>query len=212
MSKSSENPDFYDALKKAQPLAFLASFSLIIGIISSSDTSTSIPDIQSDAILAGFMFIFSFITAVVSQITKKSVLISRFTRFSQYFFFTIGIIYFLFVALKFSETLLQIPTIFTGWLIIFLGIGLFVRIYPIKRKLWHGIKMLNEIEDKICYPTMGLAFFILGGSFVASALFQQNFDWVTIVVLSLSVGISGFLLLFACEMFRFVQLVRRMRR
>jgi len=204
------NSDFYEALRNAQPFAFLASFSLIIGVISTVNNS-SLPDIQSDAIIAGFMFIFAFITAIVNQVGRESDFIERFTRLSQYFFFIIGIIYFLFIALKFSETLLQIPTIFGGWLVIFLGIGFFVRIYPIKKNFLRGKNKLIEIEDKIAYPIIGIGFFILGGSFVTSALFQQTLNWVIVFVWSLSFGVIGFFLYTGCEILRLTLLAKRMK-
>lgn len=205
------NSDFYAALKNAQPFAFLASFSLIIGIISSANES-SLPDIQSDAIIAGFMFIFAFITSIINQVYKESDSIERFTRFSQYFFFTIGLVYFLFIALKFSETLLQIPTIFGGWLVIFFGIYFFVKVYPIKKNFWRSKKKLIEIEDKIAYPLIGLAFFIMGGSLVTSALIQQTFDWFSVILWSISFGIAGFFLYMGCEILRLVLLTRKWRR
>ena len=205
------NSDFYDVLRKTQPYAFLASFSLIIGIISSAK-DYSLPDIQSDAIIAGLMFIFAFITAITNQVFKKSDLIEKFTRLSQHFFFVIGLIYFLFIALKFSETLLQIPTIFVGWLVIFLGIGFFVRIYPIKKNFWRTKKKLIEIEDKIAYPLIGLGFFIMGGSLVVSALFQQTLDWSTVFLLSISFGVIGFSLYMGCEILRLESLRRRLKR
>lgn len=211
MEKNLANSDFYDALKKAQPLAFLASFSLIIGIISSVNDS-SLPDIQSDAIIAGFMFIFAFITAMINQVFKESVSIEKFTRLSQYFFFVIGIIYFLFIALKFSETILQIPTIFVGWFIIFLGISFFVRVYPIKKNFWRGKNKFIEIEDKIAYPLVGLGFFILGGFLVASALFQHTFDWVVLILSSVSFWVAGFFLYMVCDLLRLELKIRRLRR
>ena len=85
---------FYDGLKNSQPLVFLASFSIIIGILTWDHEA--LPNIHKYAIIAGLSFIFSFVMSLSSQyIGNKWDSFRQFANWSKFLFLVIGIIHFI---------------------------------------------------------------------------------------------------------------------
>lgn len=105
---------FYEALKNSQPLAFLASISIGIAVLIHS-TSQQLPTIYNYAIIAGAMFLASFITSLVYQLLAVSQEFKQQARWSQYAFMAFGILYLFLIMLNFSQTIPQIIFIVFGW-------------------------------------------------------------------------------------------------
>lgn len=125
---------FYDFLRKSQPLAFLASFSMIIAVFAHSNKDIPTP-VYNDAATASMMFIISFITSMLSQLAHEndvrnkepfSPAASEALRYGTYFFFGIGVIYLLFIANEFGKSSLPIPQIVFGWFKLFVSITMIV--------------------------------------------------------------------------------------
>jgi hypothetical protein len=209
-----ERINFYTALKNSQPLAFLASFSIIIGILSLD--KPALPAIHQDAILAGFMFIFSFIASLVSQISEnRDKALEILGRGSTYFFLSVGILYLLSIAAKFSTIFSQIPTFVFGWMLLFMGGAFFIQIViklQTTKKILRGPNKLLDIQNEIAQPIIGSGFLILGGFLLASAFLERDFDWIVLIQTSITIGGIGALVLFGSAIIEGINYLRKGRK
>src|ERR1700687_5401102 len=168
---------FYECLKNAQPLAFLASLSIVIAAF--TYTNIKVPNVYVDAVIASFAFLFSFIFSLISQLYKPEVIIFDlqkgedkysnifvdyflgFCRYGVYFFLIIGIIYLLLVAFEFSKTHLQLYSILFAWAEFFVGtmtLALGVKALTFIKRL--EVKPINIIIISIVGTVIGGGFAI----------------------------------------------------
>ena len=192
MENDSGDPLFYNALKNAQPLAFLASFSIIIGIIAYGNDEIS--KIHQDAIIAGVMFILSFIMSLLFQLFPQSGL-SSLARYTKYFFVAVGIFHLLYIVVTFGADIDKIPIFVAGWLFFALGIVTFLRGYARQKTLLMK-KKLFLINYKISPIISGLGFLIIGipALFVAFTGEVLPFDWSWLLYIGMPLGAFGFFL------------------
>lgn len=167
---------FYDSLKNAQPLAFLASLSIVIAAFTYSNEK--LPNVYVYATLASFTFLFSFIFSMISQLYRPEYKISiiesppgfiraykdlfiLFSRSGVYFFLIFGIIYLLLVAYEFTKIHLQLFNVLIGWLQLFTGT---VAGYAV-------IKLLTKIKRTKVRITRNATFVIfMASAFSASCI------------------------------------------
>jgi len=195
MTSQSKDPKFYEALKNSQPLAFLASFSIIIGILALN--YEDLRQIHDNAIIAGFMFIFSFIMSLVFQIFgDRNYGLSQLARYSKYFFLAVGIFHLLLIAIHFGAEIEKIPKFVVGWLCLVLGGSVFGVAYTKKRTSFHHEKSYL-IYDKTGPTLLGLGFLIIGifALFVTFTGYEIPFDWVWIVYLGMFISMIGVVLM-----------------
>ncbi|HJW19927.1 MAG TPA: hypothetical protein VJ571_05160 [Candidatus Nitrosotalea sp.] len=129
------NSRFYDALKNSQPLAFLASLSIVIAAFTYN--VKDLPQVYPNAISGAFSFIFAFVFSMISLILqdKDFPKISFYLRLGTYFFLGVGILYILFIAIAFSGKIPQIPQTFMAWTYGFVGIGATLTVWRIREKM-----------------------------------------------------------------------------
>lgn len=127
------NKIFHEFLKNSQPLAFLASFSMIIAVFAFSNKEFG--SIYTNAVLAASMFTVSFVCSYLSQVFvhreekegyDKPFSLFESIRYGTYFFFGIGVIYLILIVNEFAKSLPQIPSIVSGWIWLFAGLSLIV--------------------------------------------------------------------------------------
>jgi len=192
MEKESKDLFFYDALKNAQPLAFLASFSIIIGIISFSNIELS--KIHQDAIIAGVMFILSFIMSLLFQLFSKSGL-ADLAKYTKYFFLAVGIFHLLHIVTTFGSLIDKIPIFVAGWLFFVLGAVTFIQGYT-RQKTVLMKKKLFWINYKLSPIIMGSGLLIIGipALFVAFTGEILPFDWVWLLIIGIPLALFGMVL------------------
>ncbi|CDI04949.1 cupredoxin domain-containing protein [Candidatus Nitrosotenuis uzonensis] len=132
--KNIENK-FYEFLRDAQPLAFLASFSMIIAVFAfPNDRFNSVFEF---AAIASAMFLVSFIVSLIGRIALFGESLEKsdrstytdLARYGTFFFFGIGIIYLILILLEFSKTISSsITSISIGWVPLFMGIAIFLSV------------------------------------------------------------------------------------
>ncbi len=199
MTSDPSDSKFYEAIKNSQPLAFLASFSIIIGILALNNDD--LRQIHNDAIIAGFMFIFSFIMSLIYQIFgDRNNGLSPLVRYSQYFFLAVGIFHLLLIAIKFSAEIEQIPKYVVGWLFFVLGGTMFVYAYTKKRIPLHNEKSFL-IYDKTGLSLLGLGMLIIGvfALFVTFTGYEVPFDWLLPLYLGVFISMIGVALMVTGE-------------
>ena len=161
MTDNDKDEKFYIALRNAQPLAFLASISIAIAAFIHS-TTQPIGQTFDYAIIAGSMFLFSFIASLVYQVIRINEEFTQYVRWSQYFFLALGIVYLLLILLNFSQSIPQIIELVLGWVFLVGGISYVI---PLRRR-WNRIK-----NKKGQFIHVG---FIIAILFIMSALFLIN--------------------------------------
>ena len=144
---------FYDALKNAQPLAFLASVSIGIAVLIHAIPTPQLPvGIDNYAISAGSYFLFSFIVSLVYQIVEFPKRTKQFLRWTKHFLLVIGILFLLLIVLTFSIKIPQIVTLPMGWVFLAMGIYMIIDL----KKEWKSIK-----KDKFRIGMVIFLFFIV---------------------------------------------------
>ena len=105
------------ALKKAEPLGFLASLSLVISTFTFGGEG-NIYRIYSYSVVSAFMFIFSFVSSIFNQYLKSVEsnnpiinIMQAVTNFGKCFFLVIGLISLILIAIQFGQSQPQISTI-----------------------------------------------------------------------------------------------------
>jgi len=201
---------FYEFLRKSQPLAFLASFSMIIAVFAHSNKDIPIP-VYNDAATASMMFIISFITSMLGQLTAENDVrnkelypstISEAFRYGTYFLFGIGVIYLLLVASEFSKLSLPIPQIVFGWFKLSVGImtaaviRLVIKRYREKNYsgLFTGFSIVGLLGFSI--PSILLGAADVSGAFIPFTI-DQNVQHYLTYTLYVSIGliISGVIMM-----------------
>ena len=168
--KATNDREFYSALKNAQPLALLGSLSIVIAVFSTENYS----EIHSYAIIAGFMFIFSFISSLFYQlIFVKEGGLRQFVRWTVYFFLIIGIAQLLRVAVGLSTTIPQIMSFVLAW--VFLAMSL-AWIIPLRNlikqlRLEHG-KIPNDEKPRLITIVIMMLFFLFVTGWMLAAAFS----------------------------------------
>ena len=180
-------------LKNAQPLAFMASLSIIIAAFTFDEDK--LPNVSSNAIIAAFMFLISFVLSLIDQIPiKKENGDMSPLRFGKYFFLGIGILYLLLITWEFSKSLTQIGTIVVGWLT--LSVGVTTLPILILRKGKFTKHQTTSIFAKLATATMTIfssSFIVVGGGTVASIFLTQKFDERMLSYLHTGIMTAGFL-------------------
>ncbi|HKG87448.1 MAG TPA: hypothetical protein VKA95_03915 [Nitrososphaeraceae archaeon] len=145
--------DLLRALKKAEPLGFLASLSLVISTFT-FDGVGNIYKIYSYSVVSAFMFIFSFVSSIFNQyfmsVESNNSIISSMrvvTNFGIYFFLIIGLIFLSLIAYQFGQSQTQISIItgaFFGSFVFIMGIWVLVK----------RLKKAIEQRGKISFSAM----------------------------------------------------------
>lgn len=148
---------FYTFLKDAQPIAFLASFSMIIAVF-------AFPNVQFNSIykyaaIASSMFLISFVFSLISRVAivrEKEENVERsyytnFTRYGTFFFLSVGFVNLGLIVVEFSNSVQSIKFWIWGWLSLFLGlIILYYRWNPasaiLKKKNFRSLDSLLTIS------------------------------------------------------------------
>ncbi len=158
--------DFFGALRNAQPIAFLASLSLIIATF----TFTNFPNVYSNAIIASFMFIFSFVLSILIQIKIVKERLSAnepfwtLIRVGTYFFLAMGIIYLILIAVEFGKLQQQIFLLTKGWYWAFFGVFIIYTASQTIKKLnnLHGYDFTIDAALSIVAVLFGIDMSVMG--------------------------------------------------
>ncbi len=176
---------FYEGLKNSQPLAFLASFSIIIGILTWENSS--LPNVHKYAIIAGLSFIFSFVMSLSSQYFGDLWhSFRKFANWCKFLFLGIGIVHFILIAGEFGKPIPELWSIIFGIVALSLGGGLFIPLTTIKKRFQKNI--FTRLQNQIILPFVGAGFLFVGGTLILnsfwnlSSYFNQVFLlWISIV-------------------------------
>lgn len=170
------NSHFYDALKNAQPLAFLASLSIVIAAFTYN--IKDLPQVYPNAISGAFSFIFAFIFSIVSQILRDkdwSKLVF-YLQLGTYFFLGVGILYLIFIATAFSEKITQIPQTFLAWSYGFIGIASTLSV-------WRDLKKIKMKKQLLFFDKLTLPVSVL----IASAAWFATFAKLTSAIVGIQI-------------------------
>lgn len=116
---------FHKSLNNAQPIAFLASLSIVIAAFTFSNEE--LQSVSTYAVVAGFMFLFSFIASLGNQINlvkqddDNYEYYEKISRYGSYAFLSIGIGYLLLLAYEFGKSLPEIYLLTSGYVMFFAG-------------------------------------------------------------------------------------------
>jgi hypothetical protein len=132
--------DLLKAIKRAEPLAFLASLSLVISAFSFQGLG-NLSKIYGYSVVSAFMFIFSFLFSIaahyliLTKITQRLdpylKILQRIMNFGIYFFLIIGMLFLILIAYQFGQSQPQIFTItyaFLGSFIFYMSITIFFKL------------------------------------------------------------------------------------
>lgn len=162
--------DFYTALRDSQPLAFLASLSIAIAVLSGN----KIAEIHNHAIIAGSMFIFSFIISMFSKtVVMSEGELKQYVNWTRNFFLIIGIGYLTLTVLDFSKDLPQIIRFIFAWMFLAGALSFILPMKDIvkKSKKEHGGKLASEEKPRfIVVSIMASVFLVASGLFFFLAL------------------------------------------
>jgi hypothetical protein len=147
------------ALKKAEPLAILASLSLVISVFT-FDHRTDFGNIYNYSVVSTFMFLFAFMCAIIPKgKTKKSILSDMLYTSGTFFFLAVGLIYLVLIAVEFGKENAQIISLAASWFLSFIGGASFYAAY----KIYHEeIKNKTTTETKVFSYVSIIASCILG--------------------------------------------------
>ena len=129
MNESNKSFDTLNALKHSEPLAFLASLSLII-VAFIFPERLHLVAIYNDSLISGFMFIISFVFSIVYRLYKyvpqryQYPIANKFLGFGVYFFLGVGIFFLLLVAYEFGKEQTQIFALVKIFFLLFVGVFL----------------------------------------------------------------------------------------
>lgn len=164
--KSDSN--FYEILRNSQPLAFLASFAIVIAAFTYQNKD--LPNVHVNAVIASIMFFASFILAMADQARRSKDPVSSVT-FGKYFFLAIGILYLIFVSVDFAKSIPQITSIVSGWFTIAMGVAFLI---PMIKRADEFQKRTNAtlLEKSMAIGSTISAFSIIAaGSIIVSHAF-----------------------------------------
>jgi len=180
--KSIEGKDlestFYEYLRDAQPLAFLASFSIVIAVFAFPNQKFN--SVFEFAASASAMFLISFVVSLIGRMAHYRETIEKsfgttyteLTRYGTFFFFGMGVFYLILILLEFSKTLSSISLIASGWLPLLGGFGILV---------WGRKKIVNELKGSIIEKILSISMigltatlFIHGSRVMIKALMKTD--------------------------------------
>jgi len=168
-------PDFFRIIRNAQPIAFLASLCLIIATFS----FTNFQAVYSNAVIAAFSFIFSFIFSTLIQLkwVQEDKFFIRATRSGAYFFLGVGVLYLLLIAVEFGKTLPQMFSLIQGWWSTFIGGALFYPVYFMLKKIEtkRGADLYYEATLAILTALGATGIFIMGVNALTETFFGQRY-------------------------------------
>lgn len=191
MSQRTRDERFYDALKNAQPIVFLASFAMIIAVFSSSNEE--IAGVYNNSVLASIMFLVSFGFSLYDQLFRRED-DDIWLRGGKYFFFIIGVLYLAIIAFEFSKPLPQTFVIILYWGVIAIGISSY---YPIHQKM-------GKLDPKFYYnpkhytiaKTLGIfgsfSFIMLGIISIGDAFLEFKLEKEILELIQIGFFISAF--------------------
>lgn len=160
--RAKANCKFYDALKNSQPIAFLASLSMVIATFSYSNHE--LPNVYTNAVLASMTFLISFVLSLIDQINLENDRDIPVVHWGKFFFLAVGILYLIVVAVEFSKSLTQIYYIFSGWSSIAIGGSFLVSLLSKKGRLKPSSyeKQSEYKYIELCWSVFSMGFIILG--------------------------------------------------
>ena len=192
---SSSVVDFHTVIRNSQPMAFLASLSIIIAVFTFQ--KEDLPNVYPNAISGAFSFIFAFVTSILFQLLPPKGLyrLVLYFKFATYFFLGVGILYLLFIALAFSEDVDKISQTVSAWVFGMVAISSSILVWR------HFIKLKSKEKipsfDKLSLPIfmiIAIASWIVTGAKLSSAI--VNFPVDDVLALSILIGclaIFGFM-------------------
>ncbi|AJW71746.1 hypothetical protein [Nitrosopumilus adriaticus] len=197
---STINNQFYDFLKKSQPLAFLGSFSMLIAVF--AEPNDGMEAVYQNAAMASFVFIFSFIFSLLSQFAIQSeekegiepTFIPEFLRYGTYALLGIGILYLVLTILEFKENFPALDGIIVGWVSLFIGI---VWLYSVKgfylsiKKSTNFFGPIFKIVGVFAGISAACSLIIIGGSEIFSAMYGIEIPWIFVFAMMFSVAYFG---------------------
>ncbi len=180
IKKKQFNQNFYDFLKNAQPLAFLASFSMIITVF--SYPQEDLESIYQNAAMAASLFVISFVFSMMSQFLiikeesekNEPSFYPELIRYGTYFFFAIGSVYLILIVVEFGKNFESLFVIFISWISLFVGVSFLAMTV---KHIYALTKVKEELVpyDGMAIP-MGISLFIsvfmYGLNNVAKGLFH----------------------------------------
>lgn len=137
MTQPNNSFDTLRALKRSEPLGFLASLSLIIATFTFEKAGFGA--IYNYSVVSGFMFIISFVFSIAYDFYKhvpqryQYSIADNFLRFGIYFFLGLGFFSLLYVAYEFGNKHTQIFAFVKIFLVLF-GLGLLIYLITLEVK------------------------------------------------------------------------------
>jgi len=194
------NQNFYDFLKKSQPIAFLASFSMLIAVFAFPNEGLQL--VYQNAAMAAFMFVLAFVFSLLSQLAiyseKKDgmepTFIPELIRYGTYFFLIIGIAYLVLIVLEFKESFPALPEIVVGWASLFIGVAalFFVKnFYSAIKKSKDFVVLLVRMFSLMTGIIFVGAIIIHGASKIFGAVFEINIPFIIELSLLITTVIHG---------------------
>lgn len=201
--KKKFNENFYVFLRNAQPLAFLASFSMVLAVFAFPNTAFA--SVYSNAAIASTMFIVSFVCGLLSQFLivreeeegyKEPYSLFELIRYGTYFFLAVGVIYLLLIAVEFGKSLPPIFNTVAAWSWLFTaaltaGIAKQTLKSIIKKEQKPKFIALFVICISLCYSVTG---FIIGFNWLLSSFIKFQLDvayltYFNIVIVGIFAGV-----------------------
>ena len=185
---------FYNSLKNSQPIAFLASLSMVIAVFAHNN----IPSVYSSAIFATVMFVISFCISLWDQMYLKENPRNEAFYYGKIFFFGFGVFYLIKIALDFSKDTSEIGHIVLGWSLIAVSLGFY---RPIVQKIGKFIPENYPVKNYKIIQTIGFlassSFLIIAIPYVLPSIVDVKFD-ANLVTYCTIIGFS-LVLLFIVE-------------
>lgn len=199
---------FYDAIKNAHPIAFLASLSMAVAVL--SESTESLKSVYDNAILAAIMFLSSFLLSLTDKLGQKTDR-DEYFKYGTYFFFAVGIFYLIRIGYDFSKTVPQVVSIFSGWVVLAMGISFLTTVVRKQGKfnptLYKNNSNFRIIQILGCSSASGFLF--SGLVFVGKGFFNLTIDPPISEYLFLPAGVS-FALIFV-EIFVIEKTLKKQR-
>jgi hypothetical protein len=179
---------FLKLLKQAEPVAVLASLSLVIAVFT-FEHQDIFQTVYNYSVVSTFMFIFAFLSAVVRNLKfiKSDAMYSGVSSFAFYFFLAIGMIYMLLVAIEFGKQHSQIFSFVNGWLFSLAGgMCAFAVIRILKRlETRQGLKRVFEFAYLLLFGAIAVASFTISATWLILAFtgIELSINPVTLVLI-----------------------------
>jgi hypothetical protein len=168
MSEPNENTKFYKSLKNAQPIAFLASFAMVIAAFSFKNNIDA--TIYGDAVIASVMFLISFMFSLIDQLRITAETGLRLVHWGKFFFLGIVILYLVGVGWGFAKSIPQIGDIFLSWTFILMGSTGLGTLLSSKNKSYP----IKFTSDTIFFIVSSLCIFIVGLLYLGRQILEQR--------------------------------------